>query len=127
MPSHLALPRRCHLDEVLHMFAYLNGHTNSEMVYDLIWIEFYRSEFRRKDWSYYIYTKDGCVLSENIPPNMTKTRGKGMFVMVYVESDQDGDTVTRRSITVFFIFFNFAPIYWSSKKQTSCKTSSFGS
>ena len=48
-------------------------------------------------------------------------------MMVYVDSDHAGDTVNRRSRTGFFIFLNSAPIYWSSKKQTSCETSSFGS
>jgi hypothetical protein len=27
----------------------------------------------------------------------------------------------------FIVFLNGAPIYWSSKKQTSCETSTFGS
>ena len=48
-----------------------------------------------------------------------------MVVMVYVDSDHSGDTVTRISRTGYVIFLNSAPIYWSSKKQTSCKTSSF--
>ena len=38
-----------------------------------------------------------------------------------------GDLVTRRSRTGFIVFLNGAPIYWSSKKQTSCETSTFGS
>ena len=50
-----------------------------------------------------------------------------MTMRVYVDSDHAGDTVTRRSRTGFIIFLNSAPIYWSSKKQTSCETSSFGS
>ena len=116
--SYLALPRRGHLDDVLHTFAHLKGHANSEMVYDPSGIEFHRSELPRKDWSYYIYPHDGCELSENIPPNMPKPRGKSMVMMVYVDSDHAGDTVTRRPRTGFFIFLDSAPIYWSSKKQT---------
>ena len=50
-----------------------------------------------------------------------------MDMRVYVDSDHVGDTVTRRSRTGFLIFLNGAPIYWNSKKQTSCETSSFGS
>jgi len=44
----------------------------------------------------------------------------------FVDSDHTGDHITRRSRTGFMIFLNCAPIYWYSKKQTSCKTSSFG-
>jgi hypothetical protein len=46
---------------------------------------------------------------------------------VYIDSDHAGDLVTRRSRTGFIVFLNNAPIYWSSKKQGSCKTSTFGS
>ena len=58
---------------------------------------------------------------------MTKPRGRGTDMRVYVDSDHAGNTITRRSRTGFVIFLNGAPIYWSSKKQTSCETSSFGS
>ena len=58
---------------------------------------------------------------------MPKPRGKGMDMRVYVDTDHAGETVTRRSRSGFVIFLNGAPIYWSSKKQTSCETSSFGS
>ena len=45
----------------------------------------------------------------------------------YVDSDHAGDLVTRRSRTGFIVFLNNAPIYWSSKKQGSCETSTFES
>ena len=35
--------------------------------------------------------------------------------------------MTRRSRSGFIVFLNSAPIYWTSKKQTSIETSSFGS
>jgi hypothetical protein len=54
-------------------------------------------------------------------PSMTMTMG------VYVDSDHAGDLTTRRSCTGFIVFLNNAPIYWSSKKQGSCETSTFGS
>ncbi len=44
-----------------------------------------------------------------------------------MDSDHAGDLVTHQSRMVFVVFLNCAPIYWSSKKQTSCKTSTFGS
>ena len=58
---------------------------------------------------------------------MPKPRGKGMYMRVYVDSDHAGGTVTRKYKTGFVIFLNGEPIYWNSKKQTSCETSSFGS
>ena len=58
---------------------------------------------------------------------MPKSLGPSMTLRVYVDSDHAGDLVTRRSRTGFVVFLNGAPIYWSSKKQTSCETSTFGS
>ena len=46
---------------------------------------------------------------------------------VFVDSDHAGETLTRRSRAGFIVFLNGAPIYWLSKKQTSCETSTFGS
>ena len=34
MSSHLALPREGHLEQVLHIFAYLKKYHNTELVYD---------------------------------------------------------------------------------------------
>ena len=45
MSSHLVLPRCGHLAQVLHMFAYLKSHANSEMVYDLSGVEFDMAKF----------------------------------------------------------------------------------
>ena len=45
----------------------------------------------------------------------------------FVDSDHAGDMITQLSRTGFLAFLNNAPIYWFSKKQGSCETSSFGS
>ena len=45
----------------------------------------------------------------------------------HVDSDHAGETMTRRPRTGFLVFLNKSPIYWHSKKQTSCETSTFGS
>jgi hypothetical protein len=128
MSSHLALPRQGHLKEVLHIFAYLKKHHNAEMVFDPSEVEFDRSDFPRKDWSYSIYTgTDGDVLKEELPPDMPMPKGRGFTIRCYVDADHAGDLLTRRSRTGFVVFLNNAPLYWHSKKQTSCETSTFGS
>jgi hypothetical protein len=58
---------------------------------------------------------------------MPLSLGPSMTMRVFVDSDHAGDLVTRHSRTGFIVFLNGAPIYWSSKKQTSCETSTFGS
>ena len=42
MSSHLALPREGHLEQVLHIFAYLKKYQHTELVYDqvtLLWLK----------------------------------------------------------------------------------------
>ena len=127
MSSHLALPRKRHLEEVLHIFAYLKSHANSEMVFDPSRVDFDKALFPKKYWGYSIYAQAASDSQEELLLDMPRPRGKGMYMRVYVDSDHAGDTVTRRPRTGFLIFLNGAPIYWNSKKQTSCETISFGS
>jgi hypothetical protein len=58
---------------------------------------------------------------------MPISHGPSMTIRVYVDSDHAGDLITHRSHTGFIVFLNNLPIYWSSKKQGSCETSTFGS
>ena len=109
------------------MFAYLKSHANSEMVFDPSRVEFYKALFQKKDWGYSIYAQAASDSQEELPPDMPKPHSKGMDMIVYVDSDHAGDTVTRISRTGFVIFLNGAPIYWNYKKHTSCENSSFGS
>ena len=97
------------------------------MVFDPSQVEFNKSLLPKKYWGDSIYAQAASDSQEELPPDMPKPRGKGMDMRVYVDSDHAGDTVTRRSRTGFVIFLNGAPIYWNSKKQTSCETSYFGS
>ena len=125
MSSHLALPREGHLRELYHIFAYLKSHANTEMVFDPTPVPFDMSLFERADWSFSPY--DGEMLKEELPANMPRPLGTSMTMRVFVDSDHAGDLITRRSRTGFIVFLNGAPIYWSSKRQNSCETSTFGS
>ena len=123
LSSHLALPRRGHLDQVFHIFGYLKKHHNSEMVFDPSVPDMDHELFPRQDWSESIYGD----IKEVLQPNMPKALGTEMTMRVFVDSDHAGESLTRRSWTGFIVFLNNAPIYWTSKKQTSCETSTFGS
>jgi hypothetical protein len=61
-----------------------------------------------------------------IPPNAPESRGKDVYLRMFVDSDHAGDKQTRRSSTGFIIFLNMAQIVWFSKKQAMIKTSVFG-
>ena len=97
------------------------------MVFDPTEVTLPEGDFEQQDWTFYPFYKEAVSEGEELPPNMPKPRGKSMTMRVFVDSDHAGDTVTRRSRTGFVVFLNQSPIYWYSKKQGSCETSTFGS
>ena len=123
MASCMALPRRGHLEQLYHIFAYLRNKHNSETVFDPTEPDIPEDLFEKQDWSDTVYGE--C--SEDIPQDAPEPRGFGFKMRAYVDSDHAGDSTTRRSRTGFIIYLNNAPIYYTSKKQTSVETSSFGS
>ena len=125
MSSHLEMPRKGHLDQMLHIFAYLHKYHNTELVYDPSDPVVECDVFKRRDWT---SSEFGAVQGkEEIPPNMPEPRGQGFMMHAKVDADHALDTITRRSRTGFLVYLNCAPIYWWSKKQNSVESSSFGS
>ena len=114
LSSHLAMPREGHLEQVLHIFGYLDKHSNAPMVLNPTPWEVPEDKFAKQDWNYSIY---GCKgMKEELPPDMPTPLGESMHLQVYVDSDHAGDQVTRCSRTGFMIYLNNAPIYWFSKR-----------
>jgi hypothetical protein len=125
LSSHLALPREGHLYQLFQCFAYLKKYHNTEMVYDPSDPVIDESVFELKDWT---SSEFGHLQGkEELPTNMPEPRGQGFVINAKVDADHASDTVTRRSRTGFIVYLNCAPVYWLSKKQTSCESSSFGS
>jgi hypothetical protein len=94
LSSHLALPRRGHLDALLHMFRYLKDNHNARVVLDPTIPEIDESNFPEHDCSD-IY---GDV-KEAIPPDAPGPRGRSVNIRAFVDSDHANDKVTRRSRT----------------------------
>jgi hypothetical protein len=125
MSSQLPLPREGHLYQLFQMFAYLRKYHNTEMVVDPSDPIIDESSFESRDW---ISSEFGHIQGrEELPPNMPESRGMGFTMRAKVDTDHAADTVTRRSRTGFIIYLSCAPIYWSSKTQTSVESSSFDS
>ncbi len=125
MSSHLALPREGHLEQLLHIFGYLDIHHNAEQVYDPSdpCIDF--ATYEKKDW---MSSEFGHIDGkEEIPANAPEPRGFGFYMRAKIDADHASDTVTRRSRTGLLVYLNSSLIYWMSKKQNSVESSSFGS
>ena len=124
MSSHLALPRRGHMEQVMQIFGYLKKYHNAELVFDPSDPTINEQDFERRDWA---SSEFGHVEGkEELPPNMPEPRGMGFMIVAKVDADHASDTVTRRSRTGILVYLNCSLIHWWSKKQASIESSSFG-
>ena len=122
MSSYLASPREGHLEQVLHMFAYLKSHSRSAMVFNDMAPFFDDALFREADWA-----ETYPDAREPMPYNQPEARGMSVQMTAFVDADHAGCQVTRRSHTGYIIYVNKAPILWFSKRQNTVESSTFGS
>ena len=125
MSSHLAMPRKGHLNQVLHIFAYLRKCHNTELVYDPSDPVVEQDVFEQRDWTSSEFGTE--QRKEEVLSNMPEPRGLGFVMCAKVDADHASDMITRHSRTGVLVYLNCALIYWWSKKQNSLESSSFGS
>jgi len=92
MSSSLALLREGHLGQVFHIFAYLKKYHNTKMVFDPTDPVIDESMFERKDWN---ASEFGRGLKEELPTNLSKSRGLGFVIWAFVDADHASDSITR--------------------------------
>jgi len=117
-----ACPCEGHLEQLFHVFAYLNKYDHSRLVFD--WTEpvLDETKFMECDWKeHYPDAK------EPIPMNAPEPRGQSVKMTTFVDADHGGCKLTHRSHSGVLIFVNRAPIIWFSKRQTTVESSTFGS
>ena len=123
MSSHLVLLHKGHLEQACHIFGYLRIHHNAEIPFDHTEPDVDLSKFVEQDWGKTLYGN----IYEQCLEDMSSLCGIGMKIMVLVDSNHSEESMTRMSTTEFFVFLNQSLIYWLSKKQISCETSTFDS
>ena len=122
LSKYLAQPRSGHLDVAVRIFAYLDSHSRSKMVFDDTIPKWDENRFVKYDWTEFYQDS-----KELIPTNMPEPRGHEVEINCFVDTDHAGDRITRRSQTGILVFLNSAPIIWYSKRQNCVETSTFGS
>jgi hypothetical protein len=122
LSRYLASPRAGHLEEAIHIFAYLKAHDRSSVVMDDSLPSFDESRFVKCDWSEYY--PGAC---EPEPPRAPELRGNSVTTTCFVDADHAGCQETRRSHTGIILFLQKAPISWYSKRQNTVESSTFGS
>ena len=117
------MPREGNLQQLFHVFAYLKNKHNAQLFFDPTYPHINLDDYElNQDW-----TKLYGNVKEEVLENAPEPLGKEFIMRAYVDVDDPGDKLTRRSRTGYKVFLNKAPIYWFSKKQASIETSSFGS
>ena len=122
--SHMDMPREGPMNELFHIFTHLRKYHNTEMVFGPSDLVIEKSKYQRRDWTSneFEHVQD----KQELPRDMPQLRGLGDTVRANIDTDHAGETVTRRSITGFFVYINSSLVYWFSKKNR-IESSSFGS
>jgi hypothetical protein len=122
LSQHLALPRVGHLEAVYHIFAYLNKHEKSSIIFDPTDPIPITPKTAKPDWSSFYEN-----IEEELPPRMPEPLGNPVNIHVFVDANHAGNVVTRRSHTGILVFVQNSPILWVSRRQNTVETSTFGS
>jgi hypothetical protein len=120
LSSHLMAPRKGHLEQFFHIFAYLDTHKNSTTVFDSSYFNVNDSQFTMSDWSQFY---PGAA--KTIPPNMPRSMDLPLVVTYYCNADHAECRVTQRSHSGIIVYVNNAPITWYSKQQSMVESLTF--
>lgn len=120
LSSHLALPRKGHLQQVYHIFGYLKSSPHQRLFLDPTNPMISETRFQAFDWTDFY-----CDASEEISIDMPEPWGSEVSIHCFVDANHASDKVTRRSQTGVLVFVNRAPILWHSKRQNSVETLTF--
>lgn len=124
LSSYQASPRQGHMDEILHIFAYLKQKPKLSLYFDQMEPQIDSSIFNHNVEPFKEHYRDA---KEDVPFNQPPPRGCSVVMTAYVDASHAANKVTRRSHTGYIIFVNRAPILWYSKRQTTVESSTFSS
>ena len=122
LSQYQACPRQGHLEQALHIFAYLKKKPKTTLYLnpELPYIDY--SEFTTKPDEFKEYYRDA---EEELPYKMPRPRGEPVVTTAFCDSSYANNKKTRRSHTGYVIFVNRAPIKWKSRRQNTLETSAF--
>mmetsp|Transcript_12139 Transcript_12139/g.17505 ORF Transcript_12139/g.17505 Transcript_12139/m.17505 type:complete len:474 (-) Transcript_12139:35-1456(-) len=122
MARFAACPREGHMENIIHIFAYIKKHIRSKLVFYP-----YIRDWSNVQWIEHEWDEFYPGAQEVIPPNAPTPRGKPVQINLFCDAAHANDYITRRSTTGIIIFLNGAPISWYSKRQNTIESSTFGS
>ena len=122
LSQYQANPREGHLDQLLHIFAFLKRHPKLTLYLSPEPPRTDYGDFRTKCEDFAEIYRDA---EEPFPHRMPMPRGRSLEITAYVDASHAANKVTRRSHTGYVVFLNRSPILWYSKRQNTVETSTF--
>jgi hypothetical protein len=122
LSQYQANPREGHLEQILHIFAFLKAHPKLTLYLSPELPNLDYGDFRTNKEDFTEIYQDA---EELLPHRMPVPRGRSVVVTAYVDASHAANKVTRRSHTGYVVFLNRAPVVWYSKRQNTVETSTF--
>ena len=122
LSQYQASPRQGHLEQALHIFAYMEKKPKTSLYMDPSLPNIDYSSFKANKEDFKEYYRDA---DEELPYRMPKPRGKPVVTTGFVDASHAANKKNRRSHTGYLLFVNRAPIKWYSKRQQTVETSAF--
>lgn len=123
-------PREGHLKRLYRVFGYVKRFPDISIVMDPTPLDIEVPEFRWQEDHLLEYPNaDNNIVAENddlVPDDWPQSDGTVVDITIFCDADHGHDKVTGKSITGLFVFLGSAPTSWSSRRQTSVSTSTYG-
>ena len=117
-------PRNGHMERLKRIVGYLKKYNMGGIRFRTCEPEDYSHLVEPNvDWTYAVYGK----VSEEIPPDIPKPLGKTVVLTCYVDANLMHDLVTGRSATGILHMLNQTPVDFTSKRQDTVETATYGS
>ena len=100
LASMMAMPRKGHLQQVFHIFAFLKSKHNASIVFDPSESDIDESQFAREDWTVAAYGE--CM--EDVPSKAPKSRCKNLSRPPF-EVNSESILLSSTSLTLDISFF----------------------
>ena len=122
LSQYQASPRIGHLEQALHIFAYLEKKPKLTLYLDPEVPRIDYADFKARPNEFREYYRDA---EEQMPHRMPRPRGNAVVTTAFCDASYAANKKTRRSHTGYVIFINRAPIMWKSRRQNTLETSAF--
>ena len=120
-----ASPREGHLEEALHIFAYLKKKPKLQLIFTPEdWTIPADAKFNMEDTDQFLdHYRDA---EEEIHADAPPPRGRTLQLTSYVDASHAANKVSRRSHTGYLIFAQRSPLVWFSKMQKTVESAALG-